>query len=48
MTQKRTVCKVVLANLGMWVRDHSFPASYAHATRATVGSFFPTPWSHHA
>jgi hypothetical protein len=30
--QVMTVCKVALANLRMWVRDHSFPASYAHAT----------------
>lgn len=30
--QVMTVCKVALANLGMWVRDEYFPASYAHAT----------------
>ncbi len=27
-----TVCKVALANLVMWSRDHYFPATYAHAT----------------
>jgi hypothetical protein len=30
--QIMTVCKVALANLGMWVRDRYFPASYAHAS----------------
>ncbi len=30
--QVMTVCKVALANLAMWVRDHYFPASYTHAT----------------
>ncbi len=29
--QVMTVCKVALANLGMWVRDQYFPATYAHA-----------------
>lgn len=43
MTQKRTVCKVVLANLGMWVRDHSYPASYAHATWLRLVPFFRLP-----
>ena len=30
--QIMTVCKVALANLGMWVRDRYFPASYARAS----------------
>jgi len=34
---------VVLANLGMWVRDHSFPASYAHATWLRLVPFFRLP-----
>ncbi len=35
-----TVCKVALANLAMWVRDHYFPASYAHATWLRLVPFF--------
>jgi len=35
-----TVCKVALANLAMWVRDHYFPASYAHATWQRLLPFF--------
>ena len=27
--QVMTVCKVALANLGMWTRDHYFPGDYA-------------------
>src|SRR5207245_7140847 len=38
--QVMTVCKVALANLGMWVRDHYFPASYAHATWLRLVPFF--------
>lgn len=35
-----TVCRVALANLAMWVRDHYFPASYAHATWLRLVPFF--------
>lgn len=35
-----TVCKVALANLAMWVRDHYFPASYTHATWQRLLPFF--------
>ena len=35
-----TVCKVALVNLGMWVRDHYFPASYAHASWHRLQPFF--------
>lgn len=38
--QIMTVCKVALANLGMWVRDHYFPASYAHASWQRLQPFF--------
>ncbi len=38
--QVMTVCKVALANLGMWVRDHYFPASYTHATWQRLAPFF--------
>jgi hypothetical protein len=38
--QIMTVCKVVLANLGMWVRDHYFPVEYAHATWHRLQVFF--------
>lgn len=38
-----TVCKVALANLGMWVRDHYFPAEYAHATWHRLQPFFQLP-----
>lgn len=38
--QIMTVCKVALANLGMWVRDHFFPAQYAHATWPRLQPFF--------
>jgi hypothetical protein len=40
LDQVMTVCKVALANLGMWVRDHYFPASYAHATWQRLVPFF--------
>jgi len=38
-----TVCKVALANLAMWVRDHYFPASYVHATWLRLVPFFRLP-----
>jgi len=41
--QIMTVCKVSLANLGMWVRDHYFPASYAHASWDRLQAFFQLP-----
>ena len=41
--QIMTVCKVSLANLGMWVRDHYFPASYAHASWDRLQVFFQLP-----
>jgi hypothetical protein len=41
--QIMTVCKVALANLGMWVRDHYFPASYAHASWQRLQVFFQLP-----
>lgn len=41
--QVMTVCKVALANLGMWIRDHYFPASYAHATWLRLVPFFRLP-----
>src|SRR5207244_7430649 len=41
--QIMTVCKVALANVGMWVRDHYFPASYAHASWHRLQDFFRLP-----
>ncbi len=41
--QVMTVCKVALANLGMWVRQQYFPASYAHATWNRLLPFFRLP-----
>ena len=41
--QIMTVCKVALANLGMRVRDHYFPASYAHASWHRLQVFFQLP-----
>jgi len=41
--QIMSVCKVALANLGMWVRDRYFPASYAHATWKRLAPFFRLP-----
>jgi hypothetical protein len=43
LDQIMTVCKVALANLGMWVRDHSFPVKYAHATWHRLQPFFQLP-----
>jgi hypothetical protein len=37
--QVMTVCKVALANLGMWTRDHYFPADYRHATWQRLAPF---------
>ncbi len=41
--QIMTVLKVALVNLVMWVREHCFPQSYAHATWKTLESFFRLP-----
>jgi hypothetical protein len=41
--QIMTVCKVALANLGMWVRDQYFPAEYAHASWHRLQAFFQLP-----
>ena len=38
--QVMTVCKLALANLVMWTRDHYFPSTYAHATWARLAPFF--------
>ena len=38
--QVMTACKLALANLAMWTRDHFFPATYAHATWARLAPFF--------
>jgi len=41
--QVMTVCKVALTNLGMWVRDQYFPASFAQATWKSLEPFFKLP-----
>src|SRR5258706_11875811 len=41
--QVMTVCKVALANLAMWIRDHYFPSSYAQATWKRLLPFFQLP-----
>lgn len=41
--QVMTVCKVALANLGLWVRDHYFPGEYAHASWHRLQPFFQLP-----
>ena len=41
--QIMTVCKAALANLSMWVRDHYFPAHYAHAGWHRLQPFFQLP-----
>jgi len=41
--QVMTVCKVALANLGMWVRDHYFSTEYAHASWHRLQPFFQLP-----
>jgi hypothetical protein len=38
-----TVCKLTLANLVMWTRDHYFPSTYAHATWERLAPFFHLP-----
>lgn len=38
--QLMTLCKLALANLVMWTRDHFFPAAYAHATVKRLLPFF--------
>ncbi len=38
--QVMTVCKLALANLAMWTRDHYFPTTYAHATWERLAPFF--------
>lgn len=38
-----TVCKVALANLGMWVRDRYIPAEHAHADWQRLQVFFQLP-----
>jgi hypothetical protein len=48
--QVMTVCKVIVANLAMWVRDRYFPASYAQVTwkRLLPFSQLPGTITHHA
>lgn len=41
--QVMTVCKVALANLGMWVREHYFPGDYRQATWQRLAPFFQLP-----
>ena len=41
--QIMTVCKPALANLGMWARDHYFPAEYAQASWQRLQVFFQLP-----
>lgn len=41
--QVMSVLKLALANLGMWVRDHYFPTTYAHATWHRLAPFFQLP-----
>jgi hypothetical protein len=41
--QVMTVCKVALVNLVMWIRDHYFPLTYAHATWKRLAPFFHLP-----
>ena len=38
--QVMTGCKLSLANLVMWARDHYFSASYTHATWGRLAPFF--------
>ena len=38
--QVMTVCKIALANLVMWTRDHYFPPPYAQATWQRLIPFF--------
>ena len=41
--QCMTSLKLALANLGIWVRDQYFPATYAHATWHRMAPFFRLP-----
>ena len=41
--QVMSVCKVALANLAMWTRDHFFPSDYAQATWKRLVPFFELP-----
>jgi hypothetical protein len=41
--QVMSVCKVALANLGMWVRQQYFPAAYAHAGWSRLQVFWQLP-----
>jgi hypothetical protein len=41
--QVMTSLKLALANMGMWVRDQYFPASYAHTTWNRLAPFFRLP-----
>jgi hypothetical protein len=41
--QIMTVLKVALVNLVMWVGEHCFPQTYAHATWKTLEAFFRLP-----
>ena len=41
--QVMTICKVAVANVAMWARDHYFPASYAQATWKRLLPFFQLP-----
>ena len=41
--QVMTICTLALTNLAMWVRDHYFPAEYAHATWHRLAPFFRLP-----
>jgi hypothetical protein len=44
--QIMTVCKLALVNIAMWLRDRFFPATYAHATRASPATIFSVAGSH--
>jgi hypothetical protein len=48
--QIMTICKVAVANIAMWTRDHYFPASYVQATWKRLLPFFQLPGTitHHA
>ena len=41
--QVMTVCKIALANLVMWTRNHYFPPTFAHATWGRLAPFFHLP-----
>jgi hypothetical protein len=46
--QVMTICKVTVANIAMWARDHYFPASYAQATWKRLLPFFQLPGTIHS